>query len=976
VGRRSITTEGAGSGSTDGLSIGLLGPPAITVGDEPLRVDTRKAVAVLAMVAVDGPTARTTLAARLWPDSHETRARGALRRTLSVLGSGLGGRWLTVTPTSVSLDGAGAWVDTDEIAEQRRSIAEHEHAPSGCCSDCLPPLRRIARLHRGAFMDGFVLRGSAEFSDWQHGHAERLRRELHGTLDRLTRLEAEAGDLDAALATAGRWLELDVLNEQAHARLMLLHGRRGERAEAIRRYRECAAVLDRELGVAPLARTTALYEAIVEGRLDGQASAPRPSRERAPVPPASTGAVSKELPFVGRDGMLDDALRQLTAAGGRLLVVRGEAGIGKTRFVDELESRLHQRSLPVLGVHCQPGEQRLALAPFVALLRSAIARPGALERVTALPPDVRGEAGRLLPVVADAPEVPPPAPLDAPGSHARFLDAVLTTLVTAAAPPGTRPVVVIEDLHAADDATLDLLSYAIRRLLDHPVGLVLTWRSEDLPSTPAAKELERAVRTPGEAADDAVVELERLTSEATAELCRAALGSASDDLFDRVAAEAEGLPLAVVEYLRWLLALGESPSADWPIPSGVRALVGSRLDGLSETALQLTTAAAVLGHSVDLRLLAGVAGRSAEETADGADELLTRGILRPATSGTYDFSHEKIRTVAYERATPARRRLLHARAAEALAERAHRRGPGQLAAVIADHARLGGDEEAAAAWSVRAGDHAAAVFANAEARAHYERALALDHPDPTTVHRRLGRLKLLDGEYAGARESYETAAALAPDPCTLAEVEHELGALHLRRGQLDAARAHLESALQLSAGTRPDTAARVTTDLGLTELQAGALEMARQHATAALALAEEGGDRQARAQARNLMGLLARRLDQTAQAQRHLEHAAALASTLADPSAYIAALNNLALSTADVGDLDRAVELLGTALQRCERQGDRHRAAALHNNLADLHHRDGDEERAMDHLKRAVSLFADVAGPATRDPEIWKLVEW
>jgi DNA-binding SARP family transcriptional activator/predicted ATPase len=958
------------------LSIELVGPPAITVDGDPLQVDTRKATAIVAMLAVDGPTARATLAARLWPDSDETRARGALRRTLSVLGSGLGGRWLTTTPSMVALEGDDAWIDVDEIADQLRLTGTHGHASSAVCPDCLAPLRRVADLHRGDFLAGFALRGSGDFDNWQSAQAERLRRELYGVLDRLTRAEVEAGDLDAAIGAAERWLALDTLSEPAHGRLMLLHAWRGERSEAIRRYRECAAVLDRELGVKPLARTTALYQAIVEGRVEQPATV---SEARHPAPPPSPTprppAVSAELPFVGREAELAEALEHLAADDGRLLVVHGEAGIGKTRFVDELESRLHHQHVPVVGVRCHADERRLALAPVVELLREAVARPNASERIAALPPDVRGAAGRLLPAVADDPDVPPPFPPDAPGGHVRFLDAVLTTLAAALAPAGTRPVVVIEDLHVADDATVDLLTYAIRRLPGRDVRLVLTWRSGEL--EPTAAELDRAVTGIGATSHGLTLELGRLQPAATAELCRVALGAPpSQELRDRLVVEAEGLPLAVVEYLRWLVEVGGDHSSDWPIPSGVRALVSSRLDGLSETAMQLTTAAAVLGHRVDLRLLGRIAGRSDEETVDGADELLARGILLPATPGVYEFSHEKIRTVAYERATPARRRLLHARAAEALSGRARRRGQGQLAAVIADHARLGGDEEAAAIWSVRAGDHAAAVFANAEARAHYQRALALEHPDPCAVHRRLGRLKLLDGDYPGAFESYETAAALAPDPGVLGEVEHELGALHLRRGQWTAARAHLESALQLASADQPGTAARVNTDLGLSELQAGMLDAARLRARTALSLAERQGDRQALAQARNLMGLLARRLGESVEAQRHLEHAAALASTLPDPSAYIAALNNLALSTADVGDDDRAVELLAKAIERCERQGDRHRAAALHNNLADLHHRRGDEEVSMTHLKQAVSLFADVGGPATNDPEIWKLVEW
>ncbi|MDX1620126.1 MAG: tetratricopeptide repeat protein, partial [Nitriliruptorales bacterium] len=773
------------------------------------------------------------------------------------------------------------------------------------------------------------------------------------------------GELDQAVIHTQRWQEVDPLNEQVHVRLMLLDAWRGERAGAIKQYRELVGLLDRELGVAPLASTTTVYESILEGRIERPGVAPQPD-----VPKAHPRAVAlpTELPFVGRTDLEREVREHLEVPATVAALIEGEAGIGKTRFVEELEAAAHRSGRRVLATRCHVGERRIAFAPVVELLRDVMAAGDADHHSDW----IWSEVGRLAPDAVAGRKLPEPVPLDSPGAQQRFYEAIRTVLEGPSGEAGGRTTLIVEDAHFADDATLEFLAHLCTRLHEHRLSLVVTFRSDEVPPS-------HPLRRVDEEASGEVVSwnLPRLDDASVKMLAEVALGAEGvrEAVVAQLIRETEGVPLALVEYLRWLADNEPGPSAPWPVPSGLREAIERRVNRLSETAQQLLSTAAVIGHGLEPGVLGPAAGRTESEVVDGLEELVQRGMLA-VDGAVYEFTHDKIRSVVYEGTSPARRRLLHARAADALAPRARRRHGGDLAAVVAEHARLGGREEEAAHWSLLAGDHALTLLANPEANEHYERALSLGHPDPALVHRRLARSRLLAGDYAGALESYEAAAAHCGDDEQLSQIEHELGVLHLRQGEWGLAQAHLDSAAGHLADHNVTEAARITADLGLLALNLGDLETAAERAHKALELAERAEDRLALAQARNLAGLVARRRGETAEAHRHLEHAAALAASLPDPSAYIAALNNLALSTLDAGEHGRAEQLLRTALDRCERLGDRHRKAAILNNLADLHHLRGDDEDTMTLLKEAVSLFAEVGRTSLREPEIWKLTEW
>ena len=960
----------------------LLGAPRIEADGEPIEVDTRKAIALVAYLAISrGRHARDALAGLLWPEYNQRRARAALRRTLSSLGNARAEGWLEADRQSVGLNGDGIWVDVDRFRELLAGCRTHGHPEAEVCPECLSPLSEAVALYRDDFLAGFALRDSAAFDDWQFFQAEELRRELAGALERLSRGHVALGGWEEAVSYGRRWLALDPLHEPAHRWLMQVYAWAGQRAGALRQYRECVRILEGELGVSPLEETTRSYEAIKENDLPpppalSQDRIPAPRiEEREPAPAGEDHPLPHDEPLVGREEEWESLLRAYGAAAGgvHVVVLEGEAGIGKTRLAEEFLAYAASQGSATVAARCYPGEMDLAYGPFVEGLSASIGREGVADRLGEVPAHLLAEAARLLPELAEPrPGLPSPPPLDTPGAQSRFFEGVgrVVLAVCDGPPPG---VLFIDDVHWADTSSLDLLAYLVRRLR---AGLcvLLTWRDEQVP----ADHRLRGLLTEAQRARAAtVLRLSRLDQGAVERLVGTVVGDA-DHLGRRLYDETEGLPLFLGEYLAAITsgALAVEEEA-WSLPGGVRDLLHGRLAAVGETGRQLLGAAAVIGRSFDFETVHEASGRGEEETVAALEELTGQGLVEEVHGAgeravVYDFGHEKLRALVYEETSLARRRLLHRRVAESLVRRARRRREtGALAGQIAHHYQLAGQDEKAADYFRMAGEHARTLYANAEALSHFRAALALGHPDAAGLREAVGDLQTLLGEYGEALASYEAAAALG-DRSRLHNIERKLGTVYQRLGEWELAESHFEAALgdTDSAGEL----ARLHADLSLVAHQKGEPDLALERARRALGLA--AGDERALAQAHNVLGVLASGSGDLESAGHHLERSLELAEALGDAAARIAALNNLALAYAEGGELGRALESAEAALELCVALGDRHREAALHNNLADLLHAAGRQEESMAHLKRAVEIFAEVGEEGELQPEIWKLVEW
>jgi DNA-binding SARP family transcriptional activator len=941
------------------LEVALIGPPRVARDGAPVSFDTRKAMALLAHLSLaERPRSREALCELLWPGHDSEHARAALRRTLSALRKAVGEEWIDTTGDSVALRrGPGLELDVERFRDLAAEPASLER------------LTEAATLFSSGFLEGFALRDSPDFDDWQVAEAGALERELASALERLVELLVARGEYARAIPHARRWLELDPLHEAAHRQLIRIYAWSGDRAGALEQYRHCVRALSQELGVGPLEETMTLYEQVNEGTLP-----PPPAAEAPPHgPPAAAAAgTPPELPLVGRAEDLErlvDAHARAQPDGG-LAVIEGEAGIGKTRLARELMESARSGGAVVLGARCHDDEAGLPYGAIVEVLREAVGHAAAGGWPERVPPHRLADASLLLPELAAlGDELPDPLPLEGPGAQVRLLESVAA--VIGAACEGPRPgVVALDDVHAADEATLDSIAYLGHRLRGRALLLVVAWRSEAVPPGHRLRRLAADLVRDGRAA---IVTPVRLDEAEVGKLVRAVRpGAAVPELARRVYLESEGLPLFVSEYLAALRAegarAGEAP------PAGMWSLLESRLGGMSDVARQLLGAAATIGRSFDVEVVRQASGRTDEEVVAALEELLSHGVVRelPGDEPVYDFSHEKLRQLVYDGTGLARRRLLHARVAEALSKRPG----GDRAALVAQHLRLAGRHAEAAEQYRIAAERAASLHANADALEHLEAALALGAEDTAALHERIGDLRTLVGDYAGALASYESAAAEC-DVAEVAALEHKIGGVYGRRGDWERSEARLTAALEAMPPAAQGLRARIVADLALTLHYAGRSDDAAARAGEALEVARAAADRHAQAQAHNMLGMLARSRGELGRAREQLERSLELADELDDSPARVAALNNRALVERDGGDLERALDLTETALELCATYGDRHREAALENNLADLHHAAGRGDDAMEHLKRAVAIFTEVgADEATRLPEIWKLVSW
>lgn len=869
----------------------LSASPSVEAGGRSLPLHAADAL-LLAWLALEGPTPRERLVRLLWPARDADAARNALRQRLF--------RLRRVCHAEL-VAGAGVLALADGVGHD---LADAPSLLAGLAAPEAPELDAWLAARRAAI----AARSSA------------------AQQQRIAALEA-AGDIAAALPLAQAMVQAQPLSEDAHRRLMRLHYLGGDRAAAVLAFDLCERILKDEVGTAPSPETLALLATIEQARPVAAA----PAALQRPLP----AAVLRPPRLVGRDAELAALQRGLAA--GHVVVLLGEAGMGKSRLLQALAAG-QPRVLHAAG---RPGD---ALVPYATLARALRELQG--RDPAAVDAPLRRALAPLLPELAEVGAAAPALQAPAVGPVRQLLRRTLRSA----------DVLALDDLHFADVATLELM----QQLLAAPHGADAAdaprWCLGLRPAAPGSR-LQALLDAVAAAGPHTRITLQPLSAAQLAEFVDtlALPGIEADTIAPTLHARSGGNPLFALETLK---LMWQQPMADGalPRPESLAQLIGQQLARLSAPALQLARVAAVGGVDFGIPLAERLLGKSALELADAWAELEAQQVLRGAA-----FAHDLVHDAVLQGLPEVIARHLHGEAAAWL--EAHGSGsPSQPApdpARIAAHWEAAGQRQRAlpalraaaerAHRALREGErialllHAADI---AEAAAHTDEAFDLVR-GAVEAHmntiRQADGLPLLDRLQALARTPHQRArvaadrawyaavlgdldgalalgaSALAQaeplgDTALLSTVHEQLGTALSLAGRCQAALTHLEAAaVGVAHHAGNDALAAFHGNFAVVLDNLGRPDAARTHHEQALALSLEHGDRAHHAT--QLANFAASRLDagDVAGALQHALAAQRIATTfeIAGSSAgYIATLQV---------QCDRAQGRYAAALAGCER---------------------------------------------------------
>jgi DNA-binding SARP family transcriptional activator len=1003
------------------LRVFLLGTPKIERDGAIFTFGSLKAQALFYyLIATRQLHAREKLAALFWGDTPDRQAKGSLRNALYELRRSLDP---ANGPSYVRTQGGNLvfnreteyWLDVEAFEQ---IIARAGLKAEGSEVSNLQLLEEAVGLYRSDFLDGFALKDAYDFDDWVFFERDRLQRLFLGALSELSEGYAAQGDFTQAIACLTRILSVDNLQEHVHRQLMRLYYAAGNRNAALRQYETCKAIMERELGVAPLAETTGLYEQILNQTL------PPPVTPRPPLPlgeevpkagvreqPARPRPLfSRPLPsylsaaLIGRQAECDRLRSYLEAAcqgNGRLVLVEGEVGVGKTRLVQEALGD-EEEQLYLLAGRCYESEVARPYQAVVEALRDFVRREEEVQGdglyaflTSLLTPLWLAEISRLLPELCEAiPNLPVNAPLDATQERSRLFEAVAQLLIALGR---VKPIVLfLDDLHWADEDSLQLLQYLARATRREQVLLLAAYRSEE-----QDEPLTRLMRGLAQEGCLERIALRRLTLDELTAMIRSMAGmtSGGERFSRRIYQETAGNPFFTTEVIRSLFEAGvlRQEAGGWttawqdfvtgyqqiPIPPSVRDVIHARLDRLDEATRQLLETAAVARHQFTFATVWEASGKDELAALDAFDRMLQAQFIRelPDSGGLiaggtrYEFSHEMVREVAYQRLSGARRQHLHRRVAETL-ERQAGDDVDEVVDQLAFHYAQAGDRDKALHYALQAGDRAARLYAHEKALEHYSRALELarDSEQQAAVHERLGDVYTLLGQHDQAIDAYQavlkirarpgTGSSKSP-PGTVAEIHRKIARVYERSGDYGQALEHLTvgRALLLSEEDPLETA-RLDDGIALVYIRqsryAEAVELCQRNLEHLARLPASVDARTERTWLDNTLGSAYLHLGNYSQAIQHFQQSLALRKAIGDTQGVATLYNNLGVVHYFQGDYDQARPYYEKSFAIKKEIGDIYGLAISATNLGLVQMRLGQFERALENLRTAVDICKDI----------------
>jgi DNA-binding SARP family transcriptional activator len=727
---------------------------------------------------------RDELIDALWPDQPPVSQDAALRTLLSRLRSSLGSSALAGRDELILTLPEPVWIDVEAAAAEVASALDALDRGDARRAWALAqvPLNIAGR--------GLLPGAQATWLDPPRRELEDVRKQAIEVIGRAG-LMMGGRELQSAERAARTLIEIEPYRESGYILLMEALRARGNVAEALRVFDGLRTLLRDELGTNPSPEAIATHDLLLRPlERGGEPGIPADMGQSA-IPLPSELRYRAQGPLIGRAReMADLEARWDRACGGvgvrasrgagdpdarsaRIVLLAGDAGIGKTTLTAELALRVHDAGATVLAGR-SPRETVVPYQPFLEALRHW-AQNAALTDLRASTREYGSELARLIPELRRrAPDVPSPAPDEPDTERYRLFEAVvgLLTELSRSAPV----LLVLDDLQWADRPTLLLLRHFARAT--NPARLLILGAY-------------RAAERRGDTFNSALGELRRdrlaselevkgLSESETAELVRVRAGESPARAFAHALyEETEGNPFFVEEIIRHLIEAGVrvgSASASelqrFGLPEGVKQVIAFRLGRLEAPAAELLRVAAVIGRDIDAALLERVVVLTEDEFLAALDEALGAVLLVESDEkpGSYLFSHALIRETLYESMSAPRRARVHKRVGEAIEAMQGRRRERYLPELAYHFTRAADPEDAekAITYALRAGEQATAMLAHEEAAEHFARAIDVQGRfQPEASERRcelllrLGEARVRGGERALGSSAFREAAALA-----------------------------------------------------------------------------------------------------------------------------------------------------------------------------------------------------------------------
>jgi len=984
---QSYSEDTASTRSGPLLQVRLFGGLVLTWGDAALSpIAARSARSLLAYLITYRRRSHTRdlLAGTFWPDLPNARARRRLSQALWRIGRVLNPLSSPVPYLLTKADAvqfnieAPYWLDTEkfQVACSRFQVTQ----PSSLEPETWN-LKQAVGLYRGDFMAGF-------YDDWAVIERERLREMYLIALSQLLEMCKAREAYGEALRYAQRLATKDPLREEGHREVMRLCHLLDRNNEALQQYELCRAVLAEEFGAETTAATTALYLEIT-ARADSAEAAYLP--QPPGLLPSPLLEETGQVPLVGREEerrSLVSCLEQAIGGQGGMVLVEGEAGVGKTRLLQEVARDAEWRGAQVLWGQ---GRELAELPPYGVLGEALQAGLSSL-RANQLAQLVEGlwlrEASLILPELAEwLPDLPQRVSLEPALQRSRLLEA-LTRIVLALSQIAPH-LLILEDLHWADKATLEALAHLARRLAVSRVLVIGSYRGGEARERAAAWQLLQMLDRTGYCQRR---ELPRLTAEETGELVRRGLGlTRQAPRFEaRLHRETGGNPLFVLETLRALHDEGvlyRGASGEWstpwdetttdyaelPLPPEVYQVIARRLTRLGPDEREMLNTAAVLGANFDLALLLRGSKLEQEWALAAVSELVRRRLLEEEAA-VYRFSHDKVRQVVYMEMDEDERRQLHRRAGEAL--EALRSGQVEALAHHFTHGRVWAK---ALDYNCQAGDQARNVYAGWEAIGYYDRAIeAWKHLRPAdetlglSLHQARGEICQETGRFDQAEADFHTAHALAGEAGNLearAQAMNCLSYLHFQRGDLRPSTETALQALNLSqSADAPLQMARALLNRANALRNMAECQKAIAVYKQAAVLFERMDDQVRLADCLNRMGAAYSHLGAYAQAQSAMERSLAIRRRLDDRVGISYSLTNLTGLHSFQGEFIHAKEAAQEAAEIANAIGDPYGQDAALTNLGTVSLEQGSPTEAIPLFERALAISRRI-GDRPLEPE-------